>query len=236
MAGVVSQPGVVLDQVLPIPTFIHLFLLALVFVWWVSPRNLIVLLPAVPTVTMNVLGVDPQQRTLGYQYSVPVLPFLLLAVARSLSSSDRTLAQVLVHSITDGGATRWKDSPWRPRLMIVWATLMLAWLGRWEPTAQQLSRRGTLDAVREWVVQVPAEASVLTDNRLAPQLTHRAEVHLVAEQWPWSPPEVDYVLLDLTEPWPDSREVAERVVEALADDARYELLNRSEGVHVFRRR
>ena len=236
MAGVVSQPGLVLDQVLRLPTLVHLFLLAVVFVWWISPRNLIVLLPAVPIVVMNVLGVDPQQRTLGYQYSLPVLPFLLLAVARSLSSPDRTLAQVLVGSISRGHAQRWKESPWRPRVMIVWATLMLAWLGRWSGTAEQLSRPATWGVVREWVAQLPADASVLTDNRLAPQMTHRAEVYLVAEEWPWSPPEVDYVVLDLTEPWYDSREVAERLVEGLAGDARYELLSRDGGVHVFRRR
>jgi len=236
MAGVALHPGRVLDQVVSVPTIGYLFLLAIVFVCWVSPRNLIVLLPAVPTVLMNVLGVDPQQRTLGYQYSLPVLPFLLLAVARSLSSSDRTLDTVLVGSISQGRASGWRESPWRPRVLIVWATLMLAWLGRWSGTAEQLSRPVTWEAVREGVAQLPDGASVLTDNRLAPQLTHRVEVYLVAEELPWEPPDVDYALLDLTEPWSDSREVAEHIAEALTEDDRYELLSKNEGVHVFRRR
>jgi uncharacterized membrane protein len=236
MVGVVSQPGLVLDQVLRVPTLVYLFLLAVVFVWWVSPRNLIVLLPAVPTVVLNVLGVDPKQRTLAYQYSLPVVPFLLLAVVRSLSSSGRTFAHVLAGSIFERGASGWRKSRWGSRAMILWAMLMLAWLGRWSGTAEQLSRPATWAAVREWVDHLPADASVLTDNRLAPQMTHRAEVYLVAEEWPWSPPPVDYVLLDLTEPWTDSREVAERVVEGLVEDARYERLGMNNGVHLFRRR
>jgi hypothetical protein len=62
------------------------------------------------------------------------------------------------------------------------------------------------------------------------------EVYLVAEELPWEPPDVDYALLDLTEPWSDSREVAEHIAEALTEDDRYELLSKNEGVHVFRRR
>lgn len=240
MAGVARHPDLVFDQVVRVPTLTYLFLLAVVFVWWVSPRNLVVLLPAVPTVAMNVLAIDPLQRTLGYQYSLPVLPFLLLAVVRSLAGRDRTLDQVLFGAIgrgrTPNRTPEWRDAPWRRRSLIIWTALMLAWLGLWARTAKELSRPATWDAVREAVAEIPDGASILTDNRLAPQLTHRAGVYLLAEQWPWQPPDVDYVMLDLTEPWPDTRDVAGHVVEELTGDARYELLSQSQGLHLFRHR
>ena len=79
-ANLLLKPGLVLGKVCSIDSFKYLFLLILPVIWGLSPRYLTPLVGALPTLVLNVLSEEPFQRSLAYQYSLPAIPFLLLAV------------------------------------------------------------------------------------------------------------------------------------------------------------
>ncbi|WP_377481776.1 MAG: DUF2079 domain-containing protein [Microcoleus anatoxicus] len=85
--NIILKPQLILGKFFSIDTFKYIFLLSLPLFWGLLPfsskigmRYLLPLLPALPTLAINILSDLPFQRSLAYQYSVPIIPFLLLAV------------------------------------------------------------------------------------------------------------------------------------------------------------
>jgi uncharacterized membrane protein len=85
--NLVLKPQLVLGKVLSFDTLKYIFVLSLPVIWGLLPfsskiglRYLTPLIPAIPTLAVNILSDLPFQRSLAYQYSVPIIPFLLLAV------------------------------------------------------------------------------------------------------------------------------------------------------------
>jgi uncharacterized membrane protein len=85
--NLILKPQLVLGKVLSFDTLKYIFVLSLPVIWGLLPfsskiglRYLTPLIPAIPTLAVNILSDLPFQRSLAYQYSVPIIPFLLLAV------------------------------------------------------------------------------------------------------------------------------------------------------------
>ncbi|MEZ2317302.1 MAG: DUF2079 domain-containing protein, partial [Microcoleus sp.] len=85
--NIILKPQLILGKFFSIDTFKYIFLLSLPLFWGLLPfsskigmRYLLPLIPALPTLAINILSDLPFQRSLAYQYSVPIIPFLLLAV------------------------------------------------------------------------------------------------------------------------------------------------------------
>ncbi|MEK0182824.1 DUF2079 domain-containing protein, partial [Microcoleus anatoxicus] len=85
--NLILKPQLILGKLLSFDTFKYIFLLSLPLFWGLLPlsskigmRYLLPLIPALPTLAINILSDLPFQRSLAYQYSVPIIPFLLLAV------------------------------------------------------------------------------------------------------------------------------------------------------------
>jgi uncharacterized membrane protein len=85
--NLILKPQLVLGKVLSFDTLKYIFVLSLPVIWGLLPfsskiglRYLMPLIPAIPTLAVNILSDLPFQRSLAYQYSVPIIPFLLLAV------------------------------------------------------------------------------------------------------------------------------------------------------------
>jgi uncharacterized membrane protein len=85
--NLIIKPQLVLGKVLSFDTLKYIFVLSLPVIWGLLPfsskiglRYLTPLIPAIPTLAVNILSDLPFQRSLAYQYSVPIIPFLLLAV------------------------------------------------------------------------------------------------------------------------------------------------------------
>jgi len=225
MANVILRPDLVAAQVLTLENATYLGLVAVVFLWWIAPRHLWALLPALPAVAMNVLGTDPQQRTLGYQYALPALPFLVLAVATSFGRQARTLGSTIVNRL--GGRSQ------VPAAVVAWSLLCFAWLGAWGHSAEQLVKPAGWRDVRVALSMVPPDAAVLTDNLLAPQMTHRSLVFLVEESQSRIPPSTEYVLLDLGEPWPDTESTIFTLVRQLDEASDFRRVFESGRVRLY---
>ncbi|MEG4805523.1 DUF2079 domain-containing protein [Microcoleus sp. ARI1-B5] len=98
------KPGLVLGKIFSFDTFKYLFLLILPVIWGLSPRHLTPLVGALPTLVLNVLSQEPFQRSLAYQYSLPVIPFLLLAVISKEEGSSATGNVRDLTDVTDKGS------------------------------------------------------------------------------------------------------------------------------------
>ena len=95
--NLILKPQLVLGKVLSFDTIKYIFILSLPVIWGLLPfsrkiglRYLMPLIPAIPTLAINILSDLPFQRSLAYQYSVPIIPFLLLAVISKEAESSAT--------------------------------------------------------------------------------------------------------------------------------------------------
>ena len=103
------KPQLVLGRFLSFDTLKYLFILTLPVIWGLLPfsrkiglRYLTPLIPAIPTLAINILSDLPFQRSLAYQYSVPIIPFLLLAV---ISKEAERRKQEKLHNTKDAFQT-----------------------------------------------------------------------------------------------------------------------------------
>ncbi|TAG87703.1 MAG: DUF2079 domain-containing protein [Oscillatoriales cyanobacterium] len=109
--NLILKPQLVLGRVLSFDTFKYLFILSLPVIWGLLPfsskiglRYLIPLIPAIPTLAINILSDLPFQRSLAYQYSVPIIPFLLLAVISKEGSATDYVADLTDVGKREGSA------------------------------------------------------------------------------------------------------------------------------------
>ena len=79
------QPGLVLGKIFSLGTLEYLSLLFIPVIC-LSPQHLTPLVGAIPTLLMNILSQAPAQRNLVHHYSLPILPFLLVAAISSLAA------------------------------------------------------------------------------------------------------------------------------------------------------
>ncbi len=94
----------------------------------------------------------------------------------------------------------------------------------------------TLQANQEAIATLKTTTGgVLTDNKLAPHLTHRETVKLLNQTDPENLEEFDYVVLNLRHPWPDTSEEGIILAERLKSSNQWEITYQKNDVFVFER-
>lgn len=84
--NLVLKPGLLLSGTFTQPNLEYLLWLLLPVIWGLSPRHLTPLVGAIPALAIDLLSNLETQKDLIHQYSLPVLPFLLLATISTLAS------------------------------------------------------------------------------------------------------------------------------------------------------
>ncbi|WP_324705058.1 DUF2079 domain-containing protein [Lyngbya sp. CCY1209] len=229
------KPQLVLGKLFSLETLDYLFVLALPVLWWLSPRHLTPLIPALPTLLVNSLSEVSFQRSLAYQYSIPVIPFLLLAAIASLAGNGNTLWGGLNHLWQ-----KWQNTDKfplsLPKAIVLWSLLIFLLYGKYGRFLEYTQRLDTWQATREAVATVRPQTAVLTDNYLAPHLTHRRVLKLLSQvSADGDLTEFDTVILNRRHPWPDTVETGEAIARRLAADPEFQTLYQQNDVMVFRR-
>jgi uncharacterized membrane protein len=194
--------------------------------WAVPSLKFAPLIGAVPVFLMNVLSTHAGQRNLIDQYAVPILPFLIL-MAIAAFSSERSILP------------KWKIP--NSRLILVWSILTFLVFAKYLFFFDYIEKLDNWQATRSAIAQVPAQAKVLTDFRLAPHLSHRSTIRLVnsARTYlsvkPERAAEFDYVLLDLRHPWQSDRALIQKWIDTLNADSRFRLQFESDQIFLFKR-
>ncbi len=180
------QPEIVFSRIFTPVNFGYLLLLVSPVIWGLSPRYITPLLGAIPTLFLNLITDYRPQKDLIHHYSVPILPFLLLAVIANLAAG--------------GGWLRSR------RLIILWALVAFLALAKYNFFwSKYLSSLDNWQASREAIDYIRTQEGVLTTDAIAPHLTHRSVVKLVTKDLDSIDfSQVKYILLNVRHPGGDA--------------------------------
>ncbi len=246
------KPQLILGKIVSLDSFVYLLEVAVAVIWWLNPRQFILLVPAIPTLLLNILSVDPMQRSLIYQYSLPVLPFLFLVVIATLAKQQPGLGNQfwrLWNKVKSNSVSfpNNKDeisqsrlftipNPKLPRQIILWSSLVFLLWGDHTQVLGYFTRLNTWQASQQAVTQIKTNGGVLTDNRLAPHFTHRTNIKLLNQAAPESDlSEFDYIILNLRHPWPDTKDLGEQYATQLKTKPNFKLTFENNNVLVFKK-
>ena len=210
------QPWLILGKVFSLNTLEYLVLLIAPVIWGLSPRHLTPLVSAIPALAINILSESPAQRNLVHQYSLPILPFLLLAVISTLAAG--------------GGWLRGQ------RGIILWSLVAFVALAKFGYFGSKYFESiDTWQATREAIAQVQTQGSVLTTSPIAPHLTHRPVVKLANEDSAsMDLSQFQYILLNARHPgWASSPEIAASLINRLKQAPGFQLSYQRDQVFLF---
>ncbi|BFM41222.1 DUF2079 domain-containing protein [Synechocystis sp. LKSZ1] len=215
-ANLLFKPWLFLGGLFNGPNLGYCLLLVLPLLWGLHPHQGLALVALLPFLLMNLLSQDPSQKDLLHQYSLPMLPFLLVIVIDSLAAQ-----------------TAWIRSR---RWILVWSLvcfLALAKIGYfWE---RYLTTWDTWQATQTAIAKITPTGSVLTNANIAPHLTHRPMVQLIipgAEKLDLTT--FDYILLNQRHPGQDSSpEVVQALIAAIQENGHFQTQFQQDGVMLF---
>jgi len=229
--NLIVKPNLVFGRLFSLETLQYLALLLLPVIWWLSPRHLSSLISAGPMLAMNILSDRPAQRDLVHQYSVPILPFLLVAVISSLAASNQQKGKTIFDRLPSPNYPL-------PRVIVIWSLIAFLALAKYGYFwTIYLNGIDTLPATREAISLVETKGSVLTNVQIAPHLAHRPVVRLThANAPPANLAEFDYVLLNLRYPgWMSDLDFVENLVTQLKNSPQFKLKYQRDDIYLFTR-
>jgi uncharacterized membrane protein len=194
------KPKLVLSHLFTLPNLEYLLLLFSPVIWGLSFRYLSPLVAASPALVLNLITDYPLQKDLLHQYSLPILPFLLIAMIETLAAGKG-----------------WFQ---KPRWMIVWGVISFIALAKvgffW---TKYLVAIDTWEATREAITVVETKGNVLTTNKIAPHLSHREVIKLAREGTETIDiNQFEYILLNLRHPGRDSSIVTVETINNRAEN------------------
>lgn len=211
------QPGLIIGRVFSLSTFEYLALLTSPVIWGLALQGLTPLVAALPTLIMNLLSNASSQRDLVHQYSLPILPFLLVAVITSLAVGKAWLR--------------------KPRSLVLWSLVFFLALAKYGYFGSiYIDSLDTWQATREAVAKVHS-GSVLTTAEIVPHLTHRELIKFTDVN---SPPtdlaQFDYILLNLRHPgWRSNSEFATSLLERIKNISEFTLNYQRDDVYLYKK-
>jgi len=150
----VFQPQKILANLFSRVNGEYLLLLLAPVAWGLTPKYVLPLIGAVPCLALNLMADTASQKNLVLHYSLPVVPFLLLAVIESLAAGKSWIQQ--------------------RRTIILWSLISFLALGKYGFfTGRYLKSLDTLQATREAIALVKTPDSLVTTGWITPHLAHR---------------------------------------------------------------
>lgn len=209
------KPHLVLGRVLSLATLEYVLLLIAPLVWGLSVRYLTPLVAALPVLVINILSESPAQRDLVHQYSLPVLPFLLLAVIAAFAANQTWLKQ------------RW--------MILLWSLIAFLALAKYGYFGSLYLRSlDNWDATRAAISQVQTKGSVLTTHNIVPHLTHRSQIRFTLANAPPDLNQYDYVVLNSRHPgWMSTSEFANGLIHQIQRNAQFQLQYQQDDIYLF---
>lgn len=216
MLNLLLKPQVVIPALLTRQNLEYLALLFAPVLWGLSLAQLAPLVPIIPTLAMNLLSTVDHQKDLLHQYSLPAVPFLLLAAIAALA---------------DGKG--WVQRPRHIILVALVGFLALAKFGYF--TSRYLTALDTWQATRSALSQIQSAEGILTTAWIVPHVTHRPLVKVTIQGSQTADlSQFRYVLLNLRHPgWMSDRTVQMALRDRLRASPQFVEQFQQEDVHLF---
>jgi uncharacterized membrane protein len=208
-----SHPEVIFNNIFSASNLEYLIFLFVPVLWGLRPQYMIPLIGAIPCIALNLLADHPSQKNLVLHYSLPALPFLILALIASLASGKAWIKQ--------------------NRLIILWALIGFLALGKFGFfTSRYLKNVDNWQATQEAIALVKTQDSVFTTDIITPHLTHRKLI-----SFKYNLQDVHnfhYILVNLRNPgWAASREDYQNLVNHLQTKSEFQLQYQHDDVYLF---
>ncbi|MDY7023013.1 MAG: DUF2079 domain-containing protein, partial [Cyanobacteriota bacterium] len=214
--NLVLKPEIVFKQLFTLANLEYLILLTIPVIWGLNFKHLASLIGAFPALFLNLLSDSVQQKNLTQQYSLSILPFLLVAVIATLAAGQGWLRQ--------------------PKKIILWSLIAFLALAKYGYFGSRyLKHFNTVQASHEAVALVKTKGSVLTADQIAPHLTHRSVVMLSTKNAAnFDLNTFKYILLNRSYPgWDSSQDLVDNLVEKLKIMPNFKLRYQKSEVMLF---
>ena len=216
--NLILKPQIILSYLFNLANLEYLLLLFIPVIWGISWQHLTNLIPAIPTLFLNLLTDYQPQKDLIHQYSLPIVPFLLLTAIASLAAGNSWLKT--------------------NRNIIIWsiiAFLALAKVGYF--SSKYLNSLDTWKATHEALTMIDTQGSILTSAHIATHLTHRSIVELAIEGSDSKDvTQFDYILLNLRHPgWNSSSEIVNNLLNQAKQNSQFQLVYQKDDIFLFQK-
>ncbi len=214
-----SQPGRIFSNIFSLINLEYLIFLIFPVIWGLSPKYITPLIGALPCVAMNLLADHPTQKNLVLHYSLPAIPFIILALIASLEAGKSLIK--------------------RQKTIILWSLVWFLILGKfWFFGSKYLHHLDNWLETREAIALVKTKESVLTTDIITPHLTHRQLI-----SFKYNPSQItdvnnfNYILLNTINPgWAASSESLDELANYLKNESSFELTFAKNHVYLFHKR
>lgn len=214
--NLVLHPQLILTHIFSGDNLLYLVLLLLPIAWGLSQASLKPLLGAVPCIALNLLADYLPQKNLVLQYSLPAIPFLILAVIASLGAGKGLLQQ--------------------QRGMMLWSLAAFLALAKFTLfTGLYLESIDNRQAMQEAIAQVDRHGSVYTTAQVTPHLSQRQRIEFTNTSA--KAPDLNQfqsILLNVRHPgWMSTPEFAKGLVTQLQTNPAFQLQYQRDDVYLF---
>lgn len=216
--NLILKPGLILGRIFSWINLSYLILLFAPIAWGISAAGIAPLIAIIPCVFLNILADYEAQKDLLHQYSLPALPFLLIAAIATLEANK--------------GLVRTQKG------IIIWSLVGFLCLAKFTHFGgKYLETLENWSATRAAIAQIQTKGSVLTTSQISTHLSHRQFIQLTySHQPPESANNYDYVLLDTLYPgWGSDRQSAQKIVDYLKSNRDFLLDYHQNHLYLFKK-
>jgi uncharacterized membrane protein len=210
---ILSQPQIVISNILSSANLEYLSFLLLPVIWGLRPKYMTPLIGAIPCLALNILSDHPSQKNVVLHYSLPAIPFLILALIASIAA----------------------DKAWLKgeKIIILWSLIWFLILGKWGFfLSKYLNFVDNWQATREAISLVKTQDSILTTDVITPHLTHRQEIGFKYNLNELN--KFHYILLNTRHPgWAATAEDYDNLVKELKKLSMFQLKYQKDDVYLF---
>jgi uncharacterized membrane protein len=214
--NLILKPQIILSHLFTLANLEYLVLLFIPVIWGISWQQLTNLIPAIPTLFLNLLTDYQPQKDLVHQYSLAIIPFLILTVIASLQVKKT-----------------WFKSNIK---IIIWSLIAFIVLAKYGYfTSKYLNCLDTNQATREALTMIKTKGNILTVAQFAPHLTHRPMLELAingSENKELN--QFDYIFLNKRNPgWNSSPEIITNLMEKAQENSNFKLTYQKDDIFLF---
>jgi uncharacterized membrane protein len=208
-----SQPQIIFIHIFNLINLEYLSFLLLPIIWGLIPKYMTPLIGAIPCIALNILADHASQKNVILHYSLPTIPFLILASIASIAANKAWIKQ--------------------GRIIILWSLFWFLFLGKWGFfMSKYLNFVDNWQATRQAISLIKTQDSVLTTDVITPHLTHRQEIN-----FKYSINELNkfhYILLNTRHPgWGGTREDYHNLSNELKKRSDFNLQYQRDDVYLF---
>jgi uncharacterized membrane protein len=212
------KPGIVLQRILIWDNLEYLIKLLFPLVWGLSPGYLTPLIAAIPALALNLITDQSAQKDLVHQYSLPILPFLLLSVIATMVAQKEILK--------------------KNKYILLWSLISFVLLAKYfHFISTYVDNLDTWGATRSAITQVQPSGGVFTTSEIAPHLTHRSIVQVAydgTELTDLNP--FNYVLFNVRYPGDgSSQKTLTQIIQRVETMPEFRLVSQQDDVFLFER-